>query len=105
LPREIKTGRLTFFDQLREPCVVEMAAEVTGLDMAVPEARHEENDRDARDARPMPPEKAPRGDDGAVVSEHDLDFYRSMEIPHSSKAQAAMRRIEPAFYKVFCRNS
>ena len=53
LAREIEAGGLAFFDQLGEPRVVEVAAEVAGFDVAMPEAWQEQDGGDVEDVRPM----------------------------------------------------
>ncbi len=61
LAGEVETGRLAFFDQLCEPGVVEVAAEVASFDVALPEAREQEACGDVERVFPMAAEEAPGG--------------------------------------------
>jgi hypothetical protein len=99
LVRDVEAGCLPFFDQLREPRIVEVTPEIARFDMAMPKARQKQSRRDVENVRPMPAEKAPPRDDGAVVSQHELNFYRSIEISPCKKSlaipQNELRRFQP----------
>jgi len=45
LPNEVDAGGFSLVDELRKPGVVDMAAEVAGFDMGVPETGNEEQNR------------------------------------------------------------
>ena len=55
--RKIQARRLTFFNELREPGVVNVAAEVASFDVAVPEARQDQGGGDDEDTKPESPDE------------------------------------------------
>ena len=51
LSNEIKAGSLALFDQLSEPSVIDVAAQIAGFDVAMPEARDQQKDGNSQNER------------------------------------------------------